>query len=170
MASILKSKYNMIVNTDDVNSDIYFAKGNLDDATLIDDVSKWTDESNSEPVKIRLSTILDAGSGLKPEIIDSSGNVLKVGALEIVDTASASLYCYLPVSPKDLSKIFVTDRNNNAQNNPVTIKLQKDSSGNSINGTTLNGVTSDLVCDVNKFLVVLIFDEANNNWIIGGTA
>jgi len=70
---------------------------------------------------------------------------------------------YLPQNPYDRDVVYIMDGSKNAQNRPPYISNQ------SADGTyKINGEDDSLVLDVNFFYIILIYDAATNNWVLGG--
>ena len=104
-------------------------------------------------------------NGYKTEVINNN-TTLKVDSIYTCDTNGPTLgkdqvayTLILPDSPNNNDTILLMDGYGNAQNRPILIDR---------NGNNIDGLSDNLVLDVNYFDIKLVYSNSNSTWALGG--
>ena len=130
----------------DSNSNKYVSVVDSNKNNALDDTDYWKEFDG-----------VKSGVGLPAAVVDSDYNAKKNTFLLGRTSDSVGNYTInLPDSPKDTEIVQIADYDANASNNPVNVNG---------NGNTIEG-DSQLNCDVDDFLVLLMFNGTTNDWKI----
>ena len=95
-------------------------------------------------------------AGFSTKIVDSDSNVI-TNVITVVNKGDTTMT--LP-DAEDGAKLIIVDGTGDAHDHNITVKAQADD-------VDINGSSDDLVCDVDNFNILFVYDKTNKNWLIG---
>lgn len=87
----------------------------------------------------------------------TSGTPITSGSRNIVDTSSVAITLTLPLNPNFGDEVRIIDGTGNAATNNITINR---------NTNNIQGQSTDLVIDINRAGIGLVYYNATNGWIL----